>query len=169
MQALATCENHVTKDHIVKQKGKQPRKTVVLKGKMAIAQMWSTFDAQKEHATMAELSVFKNFMWMLSETQQTIVQQLITKHIRAFKIPRLSLEAIKDKDENTGKIVACNVSGDVGSPKTVEVHRVRQLLCLCHSVWVKQIIIRSRKKKRKIRRMKMRTSYWACSELHQSS
>ena len=117
MQALIKCENYVTKEHEVKQKGKQPRKTVVLKGKMAIAQMWSTFDAQKEHATMAELSVFKNFMWMLSETQQTIVQQLMTRHIRAFKIPRLTREANKDKDENTGNIVACDVSGDVGSSK----------------------------------------------------
>ena len=45
------------------------------------------------------------------------MQQLVTKHIRAFKIPRLTHEAIKDKDENTGNIVACDVSGDVGSSK----------------------------------------------------
>ena len=32
MQALTKCKNYVTKEHIVKQKGKQPRKTFGFKG-----------------------------------------------------------------------------------------------------------------------------------------
>ena len=135
---------------------------------MAIAHMWSTFEAQKEHATMHELSVFKNFMWMLSETQQTTVQQLITKHIRAFKIPRLSLEAIKDKDENTGNIVACDVSGDVGSSKNSGGASSSSALVPV-SFGVREIDNQPLTKIEKFRRMKMRKSYWACSELHPSS